>query len=141
MRVEAQILQRLSGTGNEASERAERLRERAVNKRDALFHGELLSRSTAMLATCQHRVCLINENAGVMRFCYSQQVSQISEIAVHGVNALNDHKLTSAFLTAQSGVKRRGIIVLEFLCPTSGQHSTVAKTQMRAVVQDRDVTF
>ena len=66
MRVETQILQRLFGTGNKTSERTERLRKRPVNERDALFHAELLSRSTAMLTARQHRVRFINENAGIV---------------------------------------------------------------------------
>src|SRR5437868_1124103 len=137
MRVKAQILQRLSRTGNKTSERAERFRERAVNKRDLLFYPELLSRSTAIVTARKHRVGFVNENARVVRLCHSQQFPQIPEVAIHRVNALDDHELAPPFLTAQRCVQRRGIVVLEFLCATPGQHSTIAKTKMRAVVQNR----
>ncbi len=69
MRVEAEILQRLLGTGNETSQCSEGLGERPINERDALFHPKLLSRSTTVLATCQHGMRFIDERARAVRFC------------------------------------------------------------------------
>src|SRR6266542_2877000 len=43
------------------------LGECSVKERDAIFYAKLLSRSTAMLAACQHRVGFVNENTGAMR--------------------------------------------------------------------------
>src|SRR5438270_13609849 len=71
VRVETQILQRLSGTGNKAPERAERLRECAANERYALFYPKLLSRSTAMLTARHHEVRFITEDADAVRLCHS----------------------------------------------------------------------
>src|SRR5215471_8381780 len=69
MRVETQILQRLLRTGYEPSERAESFGEGPINKRDAIFHPEVLRRPAAMLAASQHRVCFINKNARAVRPC------------------------------------------------------------------------
>src|SRR6266702_1537567 len=54
MRIETQVLQRLFRARNKTSQRAERLGERSIKERDAIFYAKLLSRSTAMLAACQH---------------------------------------------------------------------------------------
>src|SRR5207249_7917457 len=61
MRIETQVLQRLFRARNKTSQRAERLGERSIKERDAIFYAKLLSRSTAMLAACQHGVRFVNE--------------------------------------------------------------------------------
>src|SRR5882724_4665124 len=98
MRIEAQILQRLLRTRDKSSECAEGLGECAINKRNAVFDAKFLSRAATMFTTRQHRVGFINKNAGAMRLCDVNQLPQITEIAVHRINALHNNQLASAFL-------------------------------------------
>src|SRR5437870_10547918 len=83
MRIETQVLQRLFRARHKTSQRAERFRERSIKERDAIFYAKPLSRSTAMLAACQHGVRFVNENARTMRLRYSKQFLQIAKIAIH----------------------------------------------------------
>src|SRR5262245_35781205 len=112
MRVKSEILQRLLGTGNEASQRSERFGERSINKRHAVFHSELFRRPAPMLATCQRGMRFINKNARAMRFRNSKQFRQVPKIAVHRIDTLYNHKLAPPFLTAQRGIKRGCVIML-----------------------------
>src|SRR5438105_13521490 len=141
MRIKAQILQRFLRTRDESSQRAEGLGECAVNKRNAVFHAKFLSRAATMFAACQHRVGFINKNAGAVRLCDVNQLPQITEIAVHGINAFHDNELPPAFLASERRVQGNRIVVLEFLCAASGKHCPIAKTEVRAVVQNRHVRF
>src|SRR5215831_554808 len=141
MRVETQILQCLLRARDKAAQRAERFGERSVDKRDTIFHAEVLGCSSTIFAAAQYGVRFVNENAGVMRLRDSNQFRQISEVAVHGVNTLDNHELAPRFLTAQRGIKRCRIIMLELLSPASRQHGTVAKTKMRTVVQKGHVAL
>src|SRR5437667_6057637 len=67
MRIETQILQCLLRTRDKASQRSERFGECSINERDAIFDAKLLSRTTAMVAACQHGVRFVNENTCAMR--------------------------------------------------------------------------
>src|SRR4029453_7095793 len=114
MRVKAEILQRLPGAGNETSQRSEGLGERPINERDALFHSKLLSRPTTVLATCQHGMRFVDEHACAVRLCDGKQFRQVAEIAVHRINALNNHKLAAPFLTTPRRIKRGCAIMFTF---------------------------
>src|SRR5437667_12797414 len=141
MRIETQVLQRLFRARNKTSQRAERLGERSIKERDAIFYAKLLSRSTAMLAACQHGVRFVTETTGAMRLRDRKQFHQVPEVAVHGINAFDNHELPTPFLTGQCHIKRRWIIVFKLLRPAPGQHGTIAETKVRAVVQNGHVAF
>jgi hypothetical protein len=71
MRVEPQVLQRLFRTGDEASQRAERLRESSIQQRDTVFDAKLLGCPATVFAARQHRVSFINKHARPVRLRHS----------------------------------------------------------------------
>ena len=68
MRVETQILQCLLRARDKAAQRAERFGERSIDERNAIFHAEVLGRSSTMFAAAEHGMRFVNENTGTMRF-------------------------------------------------------------------------
>src|SRR4029450_1893122 len=59
------------------------------------------------------------------------------EIAVHRINAFHNHELAAPFLTAQRGIKRGCVVMLEFLGAASGQDRAISQTEGGASVEDR----
>src|SRR5260370_31547146 len=100
MRVEPQILQRLFRTRDETSQCAKSFGERSIKQRDTVFDAKLLGCSATMFAACQHRVSFINKHARPVRLRHSNYLLKIAKIAVHRVNALDNHQLASAFVPA-----------------------------------------
>src|SRR5436190_5505850 len=86
-------------------------------------------------------MCFVNENTRAMGGHHITQLYKMSKIAVHRINTFDDHQLAPSLLTAQRNVERGRIVMLEFLRATPRQNRTVTKTQMRAVVQNRDVAL
>src|SRR5881275_2452558 len=76
-----------------------------------------------------------------MRLCDVNQLPQITEIAVHGINAFHDNELPPAFLGSERRVQGDRIVVLEFLCAAPGKHCPIAKTEVRTVVQNSHIGF
>ena len=83
VRIVAQIIERLLRTGDEPAKRGECFREGPVDERDPMFDTKLFRGAAPILATREHRVRFINENAGGMRFGHVEQGAKLSEIAVH----------------------------------------------------------
>src|SRR5262249_33466621 len=100
MRVEAQVLQRLARAGNESTQRAESLRKGAVGKRDTAFAAESFRRAASVFTTRQNGMGFIDENARAVRLGNRDQLGQISEIAVHRVNAFEHDELPFTFVSA-----------------------------------------
>src|SRR6202035_1460668 len=66
---------------------------------------------------------------------------QVAKIAVHRINAFDNHELASRFLTGQCPIKRLWIVVLELLSAAARKDGAIAKTKVRTVVQKSHVSF
>ena len=58
-----------------------------------------------MLAAAEDRMSFIDKNARAMRVRDIEHLLQISEVAVHRINALHYHELAPAFLPSQCSVQ------------------------------------
>ena len=93
MRVEAQILQRLARAGDETAERAEGFREGAVGEGNAILDAELLRRAAPVFAAGENGMRLVDEDTRAVCFGDIDQCLQVSEVAVHRINALDHDQL------------------------------------------------
>ncbi len=100
MRVEAQVLQRLARARDEAAERAEGFREGPVSQPDAIFDPEFFRRPTAMLTAGEGGMRLVDEDARAVFFRDFDQPDEVSEIAIHRVNAFDHDQLAAALVSA-----------------------------------------
>ena len=55
----------------------------------------------------------VDEDARAVRLGHIEELVEIPEIAIHRVNALDDHELALALLPRQRRVERGGIVMLE----------------------------
>src|SRR5689334_20888150 len=100
MRVEAQILQSLARAGDETAERTEGFGEGAIDKRNLILNSKSFCRAAAVLPTGENRMRFIDENTRTMRRSDWEQFGQVSEIAVHRIDAFEHHELTFAVVSA-----------------------------------------
>src|SRR5438552_3641224 len=83
----------------------------------------------------------VDKNARAVRVRDVDQLLQVAEIAVHRINPFHDDEVTPALFPAQCFVERHRIVMLKLICAATRKNSSVAKTQVRAVVENRDIRF
>src|SRR2546430_5666075 len=94
-----------------------------------------------MISASQHRMRFVHENAGTVRFRDLNQFLQIAEVAVHRVNAFHDNELPPAAVPLERRFKRSSVVMLKFFRATAREEGAIAQTQVRPIVQDRDISF
>src|SRR5204862_7896201 len=107
------ILQRFTPTRDETSHSSERVSKRATHEGKPDLEADGLRSSPAMFAAAEHRMRFVNKNARAIGIRHIKHFPQISEIAIHRINAFDHHELASALLTAQRHVERCGSVLLE----------------------------
>jgi hypothetical protein len=87
----------------------------------------MLHRAAPVLAAGQHRMRFIHEHLRLVRVRHIHQRAQITEIAIHRIDSLDDNEMAFPLVTSQSVVERLRVVVLEAFCARPGQHRTIAE--------------
>ena len=70
-----------------------------------------------------------------------EQILQVGEIPVHGINPFDHDELALVFAPSQGRLEGSGIVVFETVEPAAREDRAVAEAEMRPVVENRDVAF
>src|SRR5262249_23715643 len=106
-----------------------------------VLYSKFFGRAASSFPTAQNRMGFIDKNACPLGISRGNEFFQISKVAVHRIDTLDDDKLTFSALALERGLERTRIVVLEFFGPATRQNRAVAQAKMRPIVQDRDIGF
>src|SRR6202040_3801825 len=70
-----------------------------------------------------------------------EQIIEVGEITIHGINPFDDDELALVFAPGQRRLERSGIVMFETVEPAAGEDRAISETEMRPIIENRDVAF